>query len=71
MKGSNAFAPSPVKEEDEGEDEEEEHALGEVAEEDVTVEVEGFAAGAYTRPVFGSMYAHFVGYVGCMNPPVY
>jgi hypothetical protein len=26
-------------------------------------------AGAYTRPFFGSTYAHFVEYVGCMNLP--
>jgi hypothetical protein len=26
-------------------------------------------AGAYTRPPFGSTYAHFVGYVGCMISP--
>jgi len=26
-------------------------------------------AGAYTRPLFGSMLAHFVGYVGCMSSP--
>jgi hypothetical protein len=26
-------------------------------------------AGAHTRPLFGSTYAHFVGYVGCMMFP--
>jgi len=25
--------------------------------------------GAYTRPLFRSTLAHFVGYVGCMNFP--
>ena len=32
----------------------------------------GFAvlsSGAYTRPLFGSTSAHFVGYVGCMSFP--
>jgi hypothetical protein len=30
----------------------------------------GAAAGPYTRPLFGSTYAHFVGYVGCMVFPL-
>jgi len=34
--------------------------------------MEGPKPGAYTRPLFGSTYAHFVGYVWVHDfPPVY
>jgi splicing factor 1 len=31
--------------------------------------MKGRGAGAYTRQLFGSKYAHFAGYVGCMIIP--